>query len=153
MAKRSSGLGCFLLIIGLGFLGMIIKAIDSVSPIIWGFMAIVFICSVLAYSTYKEKKKNEAIEIENEAIEARKLELFLKYRSKEIVERIMVHSVWQDQTEEQVIDSIGKPHATDLELTKKKNVQVWKYYKHGNYYKLKVTVENGVVVGIEKKDS
>lgn len=75
-----------------------------------------------------------------------------KYGSEYIVEQIMKKMIWQGQTEEQLIDSIGSPRAVDQKVLKTKVKETWKYEKTGeNRYNLRVTIENGEVIGWDKK--
>jgi hypothetical protein len=60
---------------------------------------------------------------------------------------------WQGQTQEQLLDSLGRPADTDTKVLKTKTKEIWKYNRVGkNRFGLRVTVENGVVVGWDKKD-
>jgi hypothetical protein len=78
--------------------------------------------------------------------------LMEKYNDQDVVARIMDGYFWQGQTEEQLIDSIGQPAAKDNKVLKSAVRQVWKYNQRGkNRYGLRVTVENGLVVGWDNK--
>jgi uncharacterized membrane protein len=75
-----------------------------------------------------------------------------KYNDSVLVERLMNKEVWMGQTEEQLIDSIGKPRDIDQKVLKTKTKEIWKYNETGkNRYAFKVTIENGEVVGWDKK--
>jgi hypothetical protein len=75
-----------------------------------------------------------------------------KYADEEVVQRIMGGTIWQGQTEEQLRDTIGDPAAVDLHVLKTKQKETWKYHHQGaNRYGLRVTVENGQVVGWDQK--
>ncbi|GHU05658.1 hypothetical protein FACS1894158_09170 [Betaproteobacteria bacterium] len=71
----------------------------------------------------------------------------MKYGDKDIVDMIMERSIWIDQTEDQLLDSWGKPD--DIEhkaTTKKAQVEEWRYGQTGkNRYKTRVTLKNGIV--------
>lgn len=83
---------------------------------------------------------------------ARKRHLLAKYKDAEIVDAIMRHRIWQGQTVEQLVDSIGRPLDVDQKVLKTKTKEVLKYNRTGkNRFTLRVTVENGVVVGWDKK--
>ncbi|WP_373072348.1 hypothetical protein [Sulfurimonas sp.] len=102
---------------------------------IWIVLAIVMF---IAYAVYADKKKRER--------------LINKYGDPEIVESIMNNEVWQGATEEHVIDSLGKPLDIDQKVLKTKIKEVWKYEEVAkNRYALKVIIENGIVVGWDKK--
>lgn len=92
----------------------------------------------VAYAIYADKKKRER--------------LIKKYGNTEIVEHIMNSEVWQGATEEHVLDSLGKPLDIDQKVLKTKTKEIWKYEEVAkNRYALKVVIENGVVVGWDKK--
>jgi uncharacterized membrane protein len=83
---------------------------------------------------------------------AKKKKLMQKYGDEEIVRRLMGRVIWQGETEEQLIDSLGRPIAVDNKVLKTKTKQIWKYNQTAkNRYSLRVTLEDGVVVGWDKK--
>lgn len=50
------------------------------------------------------------------------------------------------------MDSLGQPADVDRKVMKTKIREVWKYFKTGKRrYALRITLENGVVVGWDKK--
>ncbi|EJE4692662.1 DUF2845 domain-containing protein [Vibrio parahaemolyticus] len=103
--------------------------------LIWG---VFFIVIIVLISSYLDKKKRER--------------LMNKYGDSDLVDKLMAKSIWQGQTEEQLIDSIGKPLDVDQKVLKTKVKETWKYDKSGkNRYNLKVIFENGLVVGWDKK--
>ncbi|WP_394128645.1 DUF2845 domain-containing protein [Vibrio hepatarius] len=78
--------------------------------------------------------------------------LMQKYGNASLVEKLMKGSIWQGQTQGQVIDSLGNPLDVDEKVLKTKVKEVWKYNKSGkNRYNLRVIIENGLVVGWDKK--
>lgn len=82
----------------------------------------------------------------------RRQQLMAKYGDELIVNRIMKKMFWQGQTPEQLIDSIGRPLDTDHRVMKTKTKEVWKYNRTGKgRYALRITFENGVVVGWDSK--
>ena len=83
----------------------------------------------------------------------RRLEqLRAKYGSEAIVQRILQRQYWQDQTEDQLRDALGPPVEIDDKRLKTLRREVWKYQKTGvNRFRLRITLENGVVVGWESK--
>jgi len=82
----------------------------------------------------------------------RRKELFAKYGDEEIVEMIMKGMFWQNQTPEQLRDSIGKPRDIDRKVMKAKTREVWRYNKTGKgRYALRITLEDDVVVGWDNK--
>ncbi|MDY0206051.1 MAG: DNA translocase FtsK [Pseudomonas sp.] len=92
----------------------------------------------------KQKKQNE--------LDLRTAYLKQKYNNIAIVQAILDGKIWETMTEEQLIDSIGKPEAIDHKQMKQKSRDIWKYqHRGGNRYHLRVTVENGLVIGWESK--
>lgn len=75
-----------------------------------------------------------------------------KYGDAACVDRIRKGVPWKGQTVGQLLDSLGKPSAKDEKSTKTINRTVWKYHPSGsNRYRLRVTVEDGLVAGWERK--
>ena len=82
----------------------------------------------------------------------RKYRLSEKYQNEAIVDRILENKIWQGMTKEQLLDSMGEPESTDEQVLKTKSKAVWKYGQIGhNRFSLKVNLENGVVIGWNKK--
>jgi hypothetical protein len=74
--------------------------------------------------------------------------LMAKYGDAAIVEKIMNRMVWQGMSEEQLIDSWGRPVARDQKVYKSKVTVVFKYQQTSKKrFARRVTVENGIVVG------
>ncbi len=86
------------------------------------------------------------------AARARREAVYRKYGHTEDAARIIARSIWQGETAEQLRDSLGRPIDVDQKVLKTKTKEVWKYSQTGvNRFGLRVTLENGVVVGWEKK--
>jgi len=82
----------------------------------------------------------------------RRAELMAKYQDAAVVERIMDKKVWMGMSQEQLIDSWGRPEATDQKVYKTKMVETFKYNRTGrNRFRSRVKVENGTVTGWEQK--
>lgn len=82
----------------------------------------------------------------------RRAALFAKYGDESIVDKIMRRLLWQGMSEEQLIDSWGRPAAKDQKVYKTKITETFKYRRAGkNRFRSRVRVENGVVVGWEQK--
>ena len=78
----------------------------------------------------------------------RRQALLEKYGDPEIVDAIMNKNFWVGQTHEQLRDSLGAPVDVDEQVLKTKVKHTWKYQRRGrNRYGLRVTLDNGVVVG------
>ncbi|MDO5969675.1 hypothetical protein Q4Q35_07635 [Flavivirga aquimarina] len=75
-----------------------------------------------------------------------------KYNDEELVDKLMQGIFWQGQTKRELKDSLGNPSEIDEKVLKTKIKETWKYQKIGNNrYALKIFVENGVVIGWDKK--
>jgi hypothetical protein len=88
-----------------------------------------------------------------EALEQRRQALLEKYRDPEVVDRILRQMFWTGQTQEQLVDSLGVAADVDHKVLKSKVREIWKYNQTGrNRFGLRITVENGIVVGWDQKD-
>ena len=127
----------FLLIVGVP-IWLVSKVVESVG---WITPVVLIVGLIVATVLYKRKKHNDRVWYLTE-----------KYNDQAIVDRIIAGYFWQGQTEEQLIDSIGHPLSKDSKVLKSVVRQVWKYNQLGkNRYGLRVTVENGFVVGWDNK--
>lgn len=73
-----------------------------------------------------------------------------KYGDESIVQRIRAKQLWQGQTMEQLIDSIGGPSSVDSNLLKTRKREVWKYHPIGKgRYRTRITLDNDVVTEIK----
>jgi hypothetical protein len=62
----------------------------------------------------------------------------------------MRRKLWQGQTVEQLLDSVGRPSSLDNNLLKTRKREVWKYQPNGKgRYLTRVTLDNDVVVEIK----
>ncbi|MFH7524074.1 hypothetical protein AB2J22_01925 [Aeromonas sp. A5] len=96
---------------------------------------------VFLWAIYNYKKKRQRLEY-----------LRNKYKNETLVHKIYCRYFWIGQTSDQLLDSLGKPAAVDNKMLKTKNKDIWKYNRWGaNRYALRITVEDGLVVGWEKK--
>jgi hypothetical protein len=78
--------------------------------------------------------------------------LLAKYHEEAIVYRIMRGVIWQGMSEEQLVDSWGTPVAKDQKVYRTKTTEIFKYNQRGaNRFGSRVRVDNGVVVGWDKK--
>jgi flagellar biosynthesis/type III secretory pathway M-ring protein FliF/YscJ len=104
-----------------------------------GLMAFVFVLVVLVVAW---------ITIRKLARDARRKRLMAKYHDAQIVENIMRRLVWQGMTNDQLVDSLGRPADIDEKVYKRKTVHTYKYHQDGvRRFRTRVTVEDGQVVG------
>jgi len=83
---------------------------------------------------------------------ARRKEIYRKYGYTGDAERIISKTLWVGETTQQLVDSLGWPIDKDEKVLKTKRKEIWKYYSRGvNRYGLRVTIEEGVVVGWDEK--
>lgn len=121
------------------------KTIETLGWPIIATMALFIVGCWIAYRVIRAA-------IRKAAQERRYAALLSKYGDAEIVDRIMQRVIWETQTAEQLRDALGEPVTTDQKLTKTKRTERWMYNQTGaNRFGLRVTLENGVVVGWEQK--
>jgi hypothetical protein len=78
--------------------------------------------------------------------------LLAKYNDADLVQRIMKKDVWQGQTAEQLTDALGPPETVEQKVLKTKRTEIWKYNRQGaRSFRLRVKLENGVVIGWESR--
>lgn len=107
----------------------------------WWAWLLLIIAAIYIFNRHQNKKLAERREY-----------LLTKYNDKVIVEMIMKKQFWQGQTEEQLLDSLGRPLDIDQKVLKTKVKETWKYDSTGkNRYALKIIIENGQVTGWDKK--
>ncbi|EIK96043.1 hypothetical protein PMM47T1_13825 [Pseudomonas sp. M47T1] len=88
----------------------------------------------------------------NEETALRLSYLLEKYNDDTVVKNIMKSLIWEGMTAAQLFDSVGEPAAIDQKYLKQVSREIWKYDSQGtNRYRLRVTLENGFVVGWDKK--
>jgi len=137
LTKAESQLVVWAIIIGLPIYG-IYKFGETVG---WGWSAVGIAVIGGGYFWYRSAKEK-----------ARRTELMNKYGDEKLVEAIMNRSYWQGQTVEQLSDSLGHPADIDEKVLKTKKKEVWKYHRMGgNRFGLRITIENGQVVGWDEK--
>ncbi|MGB0206070.1 MAG: hypothetical protein ACPF9K_13635 [Neptuniibacter sp.] len=104
----------------------------------WFWWIVIILITFVAFNYFQTKLKKER--------------LLEKYGDEQLVDKLMQGMFWQGQPEEQLLDSLGKPLDIDQRVMKTKTKEVWKYDETGkNRYALKITLENGEVVGWDKK--
>ncbi|WP_296246268.1 hypothetical protein [uncultured Stenotrophomonas sp.] len=142
MARRSSsGNGCLaVVVLALAGIGAAINwAKDNVVIVV----AIV-VLGIVVWAIFAAKAKRD----HQEWVDG----LHRKYRDEEIVRLILAKKVWQGQTEEQLIDSWGRPDKIDRQVMKTKTKDTWKYGEiRKGQFSNRVTLENGHVTGWDIK--
>ena len=114
------------------------KIVESVG---WVVPVALIASGIAFYFWYQRKKAKDRI-----------LYLQGKYKDEDVVRKILGGYFWQGQTQEQLIDSIGRPTAIDSRVLKSATREVWKYNQTAkNRYALRVTLENGHVTGWDNK--
>jgi uncharacterized protein len=86
-----------------------------------------------------------AVKISNSA---RRKRLLIAQYGEAVASRILARQIWQGMTDEQLIESWGRPVEIGSEVMRTKTKQIWKYGQTGkNRFRERVTVENGIVSG------
>jgi len=111
-----------------------------------GILLVVIVVVLVAAFTWV------ALWIQSENTKRRRQELLEKYGDESVVERIMNRIIWQGMSQEQLIDSWGRPVAKDQKVYKTKIAETFKYNQTGkNQFKDRVLLENGFVVGWKQR--
>ena len=70
----------------------------------------------------------------------------------DVVQRILAGQIWQGQTEDQLVDTLGRPVEVDRKILKTMRREIWKYKQtSAQRFGLRITVENGYVSGWDHK--
>ncbi len=141
MARRKSKAEGVLILGLIVVAAPIYLAIKIVETVGWIFPILLIAGAGVAFYLYRKKKAKDRLDY-----------LLGKYKDEEVVSRILGGYFWQGQTKEQLVDSIGNPLAIDSKVLRSAVREVWKYSRTGrNRYGLRVTLEDGVVVGWDNK--
>jgi hypothetical protein len=106
---------------------------------------VLFIATLVVGGVRNKKKKRE------EKTRAAWVEHKYAGDGAEIVERITRRMFWTGQTEEQLVDSIGRPRQVETIRAEPKQ-EVWKYREvNGIPCDLSITLEEGIVLGWDQK--
>ena len=128
--------------IWLGIIGfpifLLIVIIDTIG---WIIPLIIIILSIAGFMWMKtNNRKKRYIYLKN------------KYYDEQLVKKIVEGYFWEGQTAEQLRDSIGIPAEIDEKILKTKKKEIWKYNrKSANRFALRITLDNDIVVGWDKK--
>jgi uncharacterized protein YpmB len=98
----------------------------------------------------QEESRLQALQSENDAA-VRRAAVTDKY-DPETAQKILSGQIWQGMTAEQLRYAVGEPEAVDKIVTKRTSKEVWKYFQQtATRFDLRVTLENGLVVGWQMK--
>jgi hypothetical protein len=141
MAKRPSKAESFLITTAL-IIGVPIYAVSKLGESVgWEMLVgavLVITALVIGYKYFQKRKRRE--------------HLMKKYGDQRLVNRLMDGYFWENQTSEQLLDSLGKPADIDVKILKTKKKEIWKYnHRGGNRYGLRITLDNDLVIGWEQK--
>lgn len=149
--KTDSAIGALVFVLGMIAVTIsgIVKFFETVGFLTPAIIVLISICCFI----WIKKKRNAA---RAEAIESAKREriryLSDKYKDTSVVTRIMNGEAWIGQTAEQLRDTLNEPEDIDTKVMKSKIRETWKYGQYGtNRYRLRITLENNLVVGWEEK--
>jgi hypothetical protein len=118
----------------------------------WPVLMGTCVALIIGYAIFQAAQARAKEKARLAELEERRQQLLAKYGDDQIVSRIMGHEIWQGQSHEQLLDSMGAPVGTDQKVMKRHQRQVWKYHQTGvNRYGLRVTLEDGLVVGWDEK--
>jgi membrane protein implicated in regulation of membrane protease activity len=142
---------------GLFFLALIVGGpiylVNAIGTAIgWGVLGSTILAIAIATVLFKILRTSMARSRRERETAERLAGLIAKYGDVALVDRIMSGKIWQGQSEEQLIDSIGSPADVDERLYKTKKSQTWKYRQLSpKRFGLKVMLEDGCVVGWDQK--
>ena len=137
MSKSENTAFGFIVVIGLIGVG-IVKFFENI-----GYLVPSVIVAVITalYFISKTIKKRQRLSYLRE-----------RYKDEELVSNIFDGYFWQGQTAGQLIDSLGEPVEVDKKVLKTKKKEIWKYTHQGaNRFGLRITLENDIVIGWDKK--
>jgi len=135
--RRNTDGGFVLLVIG----GLVLWALSRILDVTgWIVPLAVVLGIVVLMALRKDARKRARIA----ALRARYPE--------DVVQRILAGHIWQGQSEEQLIETLGQPVEVDHKVLKTVRREVWKYQQtSAQRFALRITVENGYVMGWDKK--
>ncbi len=99
--------------------------------------------------------------ISDNLVEKERKRLMNKYNDKTLVDKLLEKKIWQGQTAEQLIDSIGHPAHVEQEDLKTNSREIWKYepaisgritWSSTSSPNFTVTIENGKVLSWDRVD-
>lgn len=165
--KRSLGLttprgwavGCVPVVLGSAFVFWVLLRASEMSSSTW--VVLIVIASVIGLLVVgarrmmdEQKARLEAEELEYEIEKtARRSAALTKRFGADAAARIVEGSLWQGATADMVREIHGMPADTETKVLRDVRSEVWKYERVGksNRFRLRVYLENGVVIGWQSK--
>jgi hypothetical protein len=139
MARRRSGSNSDVLIVI--FLGGIVWAGSKILAVTGWIVPIAVILGIVLL-----------IAIRNDARKRARIQALRDKYSEDVVKRILAGQIWQGQTEDQLVDTLGRPLEVDRKILKTMRREIWKYKQtSAQRFGLRITVENGYVMGWDHK--
>jgi predicted Holliday junction resolvase-like endonuclease len=81
----------------------------------------------------------------------RRKKIYEKYGPTATAERLINKTLWAGESFQQLLDSLGKPEEIDEKIQAARPRSIWKYESRGgDRHRLRITMENGFVVGWDK---
>lgn len=139
MARRRPGSNSDVLIVL--FLGGIVWAGSKILAVTGWIVPIAVILGIVLL-----------IAIRNDARKRARIQALRDKYSEDVVKRILAGQIWQGQTEDQLVDTLGRPLEVDRKILKTTRREIWKYKQtSAQRFGLRITVENGYVMGWDHK--
>ncbi|MDE1963663.1 MAG: hypothetical protein KGI42_07180 [Xanthomonadaceae bacterium] len=140
MARRSSSAEASLLVLAI-VIGLPVYLAMKVIDVTGWVLPVVIVVAIIGLAMASRAKKRR-----------KRIEALRRKYPEEIVQRILDGHIWQGQTEEQLIDAIGSPAEVDTKVLKTMHREIWKYGRiSAKRFRLRITVENGMVAGWDQK--
>ncbi len=97
------------------------------------FLLIALLLASIAWPWWREYRRIRRIQTKYQA-------------TPDILADILDQVIWEGESEDQLLDSIGKPHDVQRLARKTKHKEIWKYgHEGGNRYRLRITLDDHVV--------
>ncbi len=118
----------------------------------WSLLVVAVILGGFFVRSYLVQKKKDADALAAKlAFEQRWLSLCQRF-GEENARAILANRFWQGATVDAILESLGRPTDVDESVMKARTKHVFKYYPTGaNRYGLRLTFEDGVLVGWDDK--
>jgi hypothetical protein len=94
-------------------------------------------------------RREQQVSAEAERVRTRRQQLVTRF-GKVAATKIEAKELWVGATKEMVVEALGQPEDASEKVFKTKTKSVFKYYRQGSRYGLKVKFEDDEVVGWEK---